>query len=285
MTFQEPIPGLGVGSFCFYTKEGWYTRKRLIEYMKKDSIQVRRNIFKDSSRQRWGFSKPGFVRSFVYSARIFWEFMTGFRFVANFGKSASFFGSAREALSERYYTDAEELAARLSVQGFAIITGGSGGIMRAANKGAHRVNGESVGINISLPHEQNDNKFLKHSRTFRHFSSRKLMLSCASEVYVFFPGGFGTLDELFEMLTLVQTRVVDPVPIILYGKEYWDPLIDFIREHLRDKHMTISKEDIDLFVVMDSVDEAEHYVESLGISQTHACKFNFLKKEGAGYTL
>ena len=244
----------------------------------KSYIKPRRNVFNDPSRQRWGFSKPGFVRSFVYSVRIFWEFMTGFRFIANFGKAVSFFGSAREALSEQYYTDAEELAARLSVRGFAVITGGGSGIMRAANKGAHRVNGESVGININLPYEQTGNKFLKRSRTFRHFSSRKIILSCASELYIFFPGGYGTLDEFFEMLTMVQTKVIDPLPIMLYGKDYWKPLESFIREKLLDTYMTISKEDVELFCIVDSVDEAEHHIESLGISQSRSCKFNIFKE-------
>ena len=242
--------------------------------MERQYIQPKRSVFKDPSRQRWGFSKPGFIRSFVYSFRIFWEFLTGFRFVANFAKSASFFGSAREALPNQYYTDCEELAARLSTRGFAIITGGSGGIMRSANKGAHRVNGESVGINISLPYEQSDNRFLKHSRTFKHFSSRKMILSCASEVYIFFPGGYGTLDEFFEMLTMIQTGVADPVPIILYGKEYWEPVTSFVQKQLLETYMTISKEDLNLFVILDSVDEAEHYIESLNLSQTRACKLH-----------
>ena len=198
----------------------------------------------------------------------------GFRFIANFGKAVSFFGSAREVLPDKYYTDAEELAARLSNRGFAVITGGSGGIMRSANKGAHRVNGESIGINISLPYEQSDNRFLKHSRIFRHFSSRKMILSCASEVYVFFPGGFGTLDEFFEMLTMIQTGVTESLPIILYGKEFWKPIVSFIKEKLSEEYMTISKEDIRLFIITDSVDEAEHYIESLNLSQTRACKLN-----------
>ena len=240
-------------------------------------MQPKKSVFKDPSRQRWGFSKPGFIRSLVYSTRIFWEFLVGFRFVANFAKSASFFGSAREALPNQYYIDCEELAARLSVRGFAIITGGSGGIMRSANKGAHRVNGESVGISISLPHEQSDNRFLKHSQTFKHFSARKMILSCASEVYIFFPGGFGTLDELFEMLTMIQTGVAEPVSIILYGKEFWQPIHSFMQNALAETYMTIAKEDTQLYTILDSVDEAEHYIESLNLSQTRACKLNTKK--------
>ena len=240
-------------------------------YMKRKYIKPKRSVFKDSSRQRWGFSKPGFLCSLKYSAHIFWEFMVGFRFIANFAKAASFFGSARETLPAKYYNDAEELAARLSVKGFAIITGGSGGIMRAANRGACRVDGESVGVNISLPHEQSHNKFLKHSRTFKYFFSRKMILSCASEIYIFFPGGYGTLDEFFEMITMIQTKVTKPVPIVLYGKEYWKPIISFIQEKLFETYMTISEENMRLFKVMDSVDEAEHYIESLDLSQMRTC--------------
>jgi len=196
----------------------------------------------------------------------------GFRFISQFGKAVSFFGSAREVLPEQCYADCEELAARLSTRGFAVITGGSGGIMEAANRGANRVNGESVGVNIHIPHEQQNNRFLKHFRTFRYLFSRKTILSCASEVYIFFPGGFGTLDELFEMLTLVQIDLVEQIPIVLYGKAYWEPVLAFLQNSLAETYKTISPEDMDLFVVVDSVDEAEHYIASLNITQTRSCQ-------------
>ena len=134
-----------------------------------------------------------FFLSFNTSLRVFWEFFTGFLFIHRFEKAVSFFGSAREMLPEAYYTDCEELAARLSRKGFAVITGGGGGIMRSANKGAKRVGGESVGINIQLPNEQSLNVFLTHTQTFSYFFSRKTILSCMSEVYVFFPGGYARL--------------------------------------------------------------------------------------------
>ena len=238
--------------------------------MERKHIQQKKGLSKNAARQR-GFKRPGFIESVVYSVSIFWEFLTGFRFISNFGKAVSFFGSARETLPERYYTDCEELAARLSTKGFAIITGGSGGIMEAANRGAHRVNGESVGINIHLPHEQTSNVFLRHSQTFRYMFSRKTILSCASEVYIFFPGGYGTLDEFFEMLTLIQVKLVNSLPIILYGKEYWEPIISFVEEKLLATYMTIDKEDARMFVILDSVDEAEYYIESLNIVQNRAC--------------
>ena len=229
-------------------------------------------VLRNTARQKGAFRRPGMFRSFFYSLDIFWEFLMGFRFMSHFGKAVSFFGSARESLPEQYYVDCEELAARLSTHGFAIITGGSGGIMQAANRGANRVSGESVGVNIRIPNEQQYNPFLKHFRTFKHLFSRKTILSCASEVYVFFPGGFGTLDELFEMLTLVQINLIDRVPIILYGKAFWKPIISFMEQSLMETHKTISKEDLDLYVVMDSVDEAEHYIQSLNLSQTRSCQ-------------
>lgn len=225
-----------------------------------------------TARQRGVFKKPGFFRSLAYSFSIFLEFFAGFRFISNFGRSVSFFGSARQSLPERFYTDCEELAARLSTRGFAIVTGGSGGIMEAANRGANRVDGESVGVNIAISSQKRSNRFLKHFRMFKYLFSRKTILSCASEVYIFFPGGFGTLDEVFEMLTLVQLGFVDKLPIIFYGKEYWDPVLSFLKRDLAETYKTISKEDLDLFVVMDSVDEAEYYITSLQLSETHSCR-------------
>ena len=229
-------------------------------------------LSRGAARQRGVFKKPGIVRSVLYSTSIFWEFLMGFKFISHFGKAVSFFGSARQALPERFYTDCEELAARLSTHGFAIVTGGSGGIMEAANRGANRVNGESVGVNIDISTQERSNKFLKHFRMFKYLFSRKTILSCASEVYIFFPGGFGTLDEVFEMLTLVQLGFVDKLPIIFYGKDYWDPIISFLKRDLVETYKTISKEDVDLFVVMDSVDEAEFYITSLQLSETHSCR-------------
>ena len=131
-------------------------------------------VLHNTARQKGVFRIPGVFRSLIYSLDIFWEFLMGFRFMSHFGKAVSFFGSARESLPEHYYADCEELAARLSTQGFAIITGGSGGIMQAANRGANRVNGESVGVNIRIPNEQQYNKFLKHFGHSNIFLQEKL---------------------------------------------------------------------------------------------------------------
>ena len=200
--------------------------------------------------------------AFWVSIRIFWEFFTGFLFIRKYEKSVSFFGSARETLPEKYYEDCEELASRFSNKGFVVITGGGEGIMGAANKGAARVNKESIGINIKLPHEQKDNNFLTSKKTFNFFFSRKIVLSCASEVYVFFPGGFGTLDELFEMLTLIQTHHSVHVPIILYGKDYWEPILKFL-EGINKHYKTIDQEDTEIYRLFDSIDEIDAYVDTL----------------------
>ena len=184
------------------------------------------------------------------------EFVAGFELLRQYGLAATFFGTARCNAGDDVYTDAEALAAKLSEAGFAIITGGGPGVMEAANSGAFKAGGHSVGLNIRLPLEQRINPFTSDSQDFDFFFARKVMLTFASEVYVYFPGGFGTLDEFFEFATLIQTKKIEPVPVILYDKEYWGPLLSWIEESLYKKHGTISKEDMDLYQVVDSVEEA-----------------------------
>ncbi|MCA9358346.1 TIGR00730 family Rossman fold protein [Candidatus Kaiserbacteria bacterium] len=193
--------------------------------------------------------------------RIMAEFVQGFELLRNHGLAATFWGSARTKPEDPYYKDAEELAAKLAKKGFSIISGGGPGIMEASNVGAFKVGGKSIGLNIQLPFEQKLNPYTTESLNFDFFFSRKVMLTFASEVYVYFPGGFGTLDELFEIVTLIQTKKIEPIPVMLYGKEYWTPLIEFFRNDLLEKHQTISPEDLDIFVVVDSVDEAMKYIE------------------------
>ena len=132
--------------------------------------------------------------------------------------------------------------------------------MEASNVGAFKVGGKSVGLNIQLPFEQKLNPYTTESLDFDFFFSRKVMLAFAAEVYVYFPGGFGTLDELFEIMTLIQTKKIEPIPVILYGKAYWDPLVRFFEQSLLKEFKTISPEDLDLFHVVDSVDEAYKYI-------------------------
>ena len=192
--------------------------------------------------------------------KILSEFVEGFDIIRRYGLAVSFFGSAQATLGDGSYASAEELASRLSKKGFAIITGGSSGIMQAANKGAYEAGGASVGLNINLASKQAYNPYLTEKFGFDHFFVRKVMLTYASEVYVYFPGGFGTLDEFFEIVTLVQTKKIRRVPIILYGKDYWEPLLGFIEKTLYKKHSAIEKEDMTLYTVVDSVDEAFNYI-------------------------
>ena len=192
--------------------------------------------------------------------RIMSEFVTGFELLRKYGLAATIFGSARFQPGDKYYKEAEELSARLSKKGFAIITGGGPGVMEAANVGSFKVGGKSIGLNIELPFEQKLNPYTTESLDFDFFFSRKVMLAFASEVYIYFPGGFGTMDEFFELLTLVQTKKIEKIPIVLYGKEFWDPMIEFMKSHMLKKFQTISKEDLELIQVVDTVDEAMKYI-------------------------
>jgi uncharacterized protein (TIGR00730 family) len=192
--------------------------------------------------------------------RIMSEFVEGFDIISKYDLAASFFGSARTSPDDAVYACAEKLAGRLSKNGFAVITGGSTGIMQAANKGAFEAGGASVGLNINLPESQNFNPYLTERFGFDHFFVRKVLLTYASEVYVYFPGGFGTLDEFFEIVTLVQTKKIRKVPIVLFGKNYWEPLLSFIDKKLLKEFETIDKENEALYAVVDSVDEAYEYI-------------------------
>ncbi len=192
--------------------------------------------------------------------KIMSEFIEGFDIIRRYGLAATFFGSSRATLEDEVYAHATELASRLAKKGFAIITGGSAGVMQAANKGAFEAGGASVGLNINLPDVQTYNQYLTEKFGFDHFFVRKVMLTYASEVYVYFPGGFGTLDEFFEIVTLVQSKKIRNVPIILFGKEYWKPLLAFIEKTLYQEHSAIDEEDMKLYTVVDSVDEAYDYI-------------------------
>ncbi len=195
--------------------------------------------------------------------KIMAELVEGFGMLRKYRLAATFFGSARSQLGEKVYEDATALAAKLAESGFVIITGGAAGVMEAANKGAFEAGGQSIGLNIELPSEQAPNRYLTDTATFNYFFTRKVMLSFASEVYIYFPGGFGTLDELFEILTLVQTNKIKRIPIILYNREFWTPLLAYFKDHLLEQYHTIAKADLDLFQVADSVDEAYDMVVKL----------------------
>lgn len=203
------------------------------------------------------------------------EFVNGFNLLKKLGPSATFWGSARLQPGNQYYREAEELAARLAERGLTIVTGGGGGIMEAGNVGAFKVGGGSVGLNIRLPTEQRLNPYTTDSQSFDHFFARKVMLAYASEIYIYFPGGFGTLDEFFEILTLVQTKKIAPVPIVLYGREFWQPLTTWMEKDLLERHQTIDPADLKIFHVVDSVEEAETHIIKV-LSKT--CNFRPTKK-------
>ncbi len=194
--------------------------------------------------------------------RIVSEFVCGFEFLLRYKNAVSIFGTARSGFPDSVYQDAHKLAHRLAQDGVAVITGGGGGVMEAANKGAADAEGISVGITIKLLHEQQKNSYVKEAADFEYFFVRKVMLSFASRAYVFFPGGFGTLDELFEMLTLVQTKKIPPVPIILVGKKFWTPLIHWIEKSLWRENKAVSAQDLNLFVLVDNADAAYKAIQS-----------------------
>ena len=187
--------------------------------------------------------------------RIMGEFVEGFDALADLGPAASIFGSARVGRRNRYYAAARRVAAALGREGFAIITGGGPGIMEAANRGARDAGALSVGCNIELPFEQGLNEYVDLGMEFRYFFVRKTMFVKYAEGFVIFPGGFGTLDELFESLTLIQTGKVEHFPVVLYGTEYWAGLLKWIRDKPLYEEK-VSPEDLDLLILTNDPDEA-----------------------------
>lgn len=184
------------------------------------------------------------------------ELSEGFHYIHNYDKSVTFFGSARCTESDKYYQIAERIAGRVAKElDYVVVTGGGPGIMEAANKGAFEAGGKSIGFTIELPQEQKDNPYLNGKIDFNFFFCRKTLMSFAAEAYIFFPGGFGTFDELFEVLTLVQTGKIERVPIVLVGKEYWSQLDNFIKVEMLKHHQTVEEEDTKLYKITD--DEAE----------------------------
>lgn len=186
--------------------------------------------------------------------KILGEFVEGIESLHDLGPAVSIFGSARVTEDSPYYSLAVDVAGKLSENGFSVITGGGGGIMEAANKGALGKNGKSVGLNIVLPHEQIPNPYADIMIEFNYFFVRKVMFVKYASAYIIMPGGFGTLDELFEAVTLIQTDRIKPLPVILFGVDYWTGLMDWIRQQLLGSKM-ISPQDLDIIHMTDDPDE------------------------------
>lgn len=190
--------------------------------------------------------------------KIMSEFVNGYESLARIGPCVSIFGSARTKKDQPYYALAQEIAQKLTETGYGVITGGGPGIMEAGNKGAQKGGGTSVGLNIDLPMEQEPNPYIDQDKNldFDYFFVRKVMFVKYSQGFIVMPGGFGTLDEFFEALTLIQTYKIGRFPIILVGKKFWSGLLDWIKEVLLEQENNINKEDLDIFSMVDTADEA-----------------------------
>jgi uncharacterized protein (TIGR00730 family) len=196
--------------------------------------------------------------------KIISEFVEGFEKLARIGPCVSIFGSARTQPDSKYFKLAEDIAFKLTQCGYGIITGGGPGIMEAGNLGAKKGGGSSVGINIALPFEQQPNMFIDSDKliTFDHFYVRKVMFTKYAQGFIVLPGGFGTLDELFEAITLIQTEKIGKFPVVLVGKKFWDGLVKWVNETLLEDQGNISRKDLDLFQVVDTADEAVEIINN-----------------------
>lgn len=192
-------------------------------------------------------------------SRIDHEVADGFDLINKYNDTITFFGSARMKPGDPYYDKARHVAQELSKEGYTIVSGGGGGVMEAADRGASEVGGSAIGLNIKLPREQTLNPYVTESMSFRYFFTRKVILSFGADAYIFFPGGFGTLDEFFEIITLIQTKKMMLAPVILYGSEYWTALDRFIKTYLLDGMRTISPGDEDIY----SITEDLHVIKAI----------------------
>jgi len=189
--------------------------------------------------------------------RIMAEFVDGFEFLSDFHKSVTFFGSARVSDKDPRYQEVRKLAGMVAKEGFAVFSGGGPGIMEAANRGAYEAEGESVGLNIQLKYAQRMNEYIKKAMGFHYFFTRKMMLSYSAQAYVFSPGGFGTLDEFFEILTLIQTEKIPRyIPIVCLDRKFWGPITKWIEEVNYGENKFIDKRDMDFYHIVDTAEEA-----------------------------
>ncbi len=196
--------------------------------------------------------------------RIMAEFVDGFQFLSGLSKEVTIFGSTRLPANNKWYQEAEKLGKLLAQNGYTVVTGGGPGIMEAANKGAYEAGGESVGLNIQLPKEQRINPYVKSSKAFHYFFTRKVILTASAQTFVYFPGGFGTLDELFEILTLIQTKKIENVPVVLVGEQYWTGWKNWITQTVLGEYDAIEVKDLEIFKIVDSAEEALELVKDTG---------------------
>lgn len=202
------------------------------------------------------------------------EFDKAFDILGKHSKTVTVFGSARLAQEHPVCRQAYAAAWALSKHGYAIVTGGGGGVMEAANRGAKQAGGPSIGFNIHLPMEQSLNDFTTESYRFEHFFGRKIAMTLDASAYIYAGGGFGTFDELFEVVTLIQTGIIPQVPVILLGKDFWEPLDDFIRETLNDSYHTIESEDRSLYTITDDIQQVVEIIDASTLERAREEMFN-----------
>jgi uncharacterized protein (TIGR00730 family) len=193
------------------------------------------------------------------------EFTRGFDFIKNEPKTITFFGSSRFTEENEHYQRAKRVAYKLAKLGFSIVTGGGPGIMEAANRGAFEAEGRSLGLNIKLPNEQVRNPYITDTVDFYYFFTRKVMLTFSAEAYLVFPGGLGTFDEAFEILTLVQTHKIENVPVVLVGESFWKPMLEFMRKHMLEENHAIDEQDLSLFTITDDEDLIAQIVKDVPV--------------------
>ncbi|WP_436514813.1 TIGR00730 family Rossman fold protein [Ekhidna sp. To15] len=231
-----------------------------MEEKKKISKEEEARILEAFKEKNWNEIKS--ADSWVIF-KVMGEFVQGFEKMAKIGPCVSIFGSARTQPDNKYYKVAEEIAAKVVRHGYGVITGGGPGIMEAGNKGANAQGGKSVGLNIDLPFEQNNNIYIDIDKSidFDYFFVRKVMFVKYSQGFIVLPGGFGTMDELFEALTLIQTKKIGRFPIVLVGREYWTGMVDWLKKVMLEMEGNISPADLDLFNVVDTATEAVEVID------------------------
>jgi len=198
--------------------------------------------------------------------RVDTELNEGFEVIHRYDKTVTIFGSARFVEGDKYYDLARQAGQMISGAGYTVSTGGAGGIMEAGNRGAYEAGGDSLGFNIKLPHEQVLNPYTTDHLSFHYFFTRKVILAYGAKAYVFFPGGYGTLDELFEVMTLIQTQKAPQAPMILVGSEFWNGLDKFIKEQMLDQAKTISEGDEQLYTITDDLDEMIRLIDASALN-------------------